>query len=364
MRRMLAAADVLPYLLDRGLVPAAAVVDGQLAIDDASRRNDVFVVRPAGAPGLVVKQDRNDDLAGVRHEAAVLGRLRAADPRLAALLPVVIAYDAARGVLVLEAARDPRNLRARHAGGRFSRELAARTGRALALLHGTSPDVLGDHASPWDVRWALRLHRPKLQLAREMTGAATTLIRAVQRSSELCAALDELRAAPYDAALVHGDVRWDNVLTARTPRGASGRRPRILLLDWESAGRGDPSVDIGSYLGEYLYAWVSSIPFAAPDDPGLLAAHARVPLSRMRPALNAFWLSYARERAGGERLDRVLRRSASYAAVRVLTSAYEESMSRNELAGSARFALRLSLNVLQRPDDALEHLLGIGATRA
>jgi aminoglycoside phosphotransferase (APT) family kinase protein len=316
---------------------------------------------------LVVKQSREgeDDPAGARHEAAVLERLRAADRGLATLLPVVLAYDPAAGVLVLEAARDARDVRERHAGGRFSRELAATTGRALALLHRVRPDALDNHPAPWSSRSSLQLHRPKLQAAREMTSAAIALIRAVQRSAELCGALDELRAAPYDPALIHGDLRWDNVLTARTPRSASTRRSRVLLLDWESAGRGDPSLDLGAWFGEYLYAWVCSIPFVDPDDPGRLVADARLPLARMRPALNAFWQSYARHGASDEReLARVLRRAARHAAVRVLTCAYEESMSRDELAGSARFALRLSLNVLQRPDEALAHLLGIGASWA
>jgi aminoglycoside phosphotransferase (APT) family kinase protein len=358
-------ADVLPYLLERDLISARAVVDGGLRIVDMSRRNRVFVVTAEGEPGFVVKQPSDADGAGVRHEALVLGRLRAADARLAARLPVPISYDPADGVLVLEAARDAQDLRERHARGRFSRELAAHAGRALALLHGTSPALLGDQAAPWDPRWTLRLHRPSLKAAHHMTGAASELVRTIQRSDELCAALDELSASRHDGVVIHGDIRWENVLTARAPSGASPRRSRVLLLDWESAGRGDPSLDVGAFFGEYLHAWLRSIPIVEPKDPGLLLAHAGHPLARMRPALNAFWLTYARHSASdAQELSRLLRRCASCAAVRVLTSAYEESLSRHELSGSARFALQLSLNILRRPDEAIAHLLGISASWA
>jgi len=356
-------ADVMPYLLERDLISARAVVDGGLRIVDMSRRNRVFVVTADGEPGLVVKQPSDADDDGVRHEAVVLERLRAADHRLAARLPAPVSYDPAAGVLVLEAAPDAQDLRERHAHGRFSRELAAQAGQTLALLHAMAPATLGDHEGPLNLSWALQLHRPSLKAAQHMTGAASELVRTIQRSQELCAALDELHASWRDDAVIHGDIRWDNVLTGRAPTGTSPRRSRLLLVDWESAGRGDPSLDLGAFFGEYLYAWLRSIPIVDPEDPGRLLAHAGRPLARMRPALSAFWLSYARHSsAAAPELGRLLRRAASCAAVRVLTCAFEGSASRHELPGSAYFALQLSLKILGRPDEAVAHLLGISAS--
>lgn len=68
--------DVLPYLMERELIPARAVVDGGLRITDMSRRNRVYVVTADGCPGFVVKQPSDANDAGVRHEAVVLERLR------------------------------------------------------------------------------------------------------------------------------------------------------------------------------------------------------------------------------------------------------------------------------------------------
>jgi len=357
-------ADVMSYLLQRDLISARAVVDGGLRIVDMSRRNRVFIVTADDQPGLVVKQPSDADDAGVRHEAVVLERLRATNPRLAARLPRPISFDLSAGVLVLEAAPDAQDLRERHARGRLSRELAAQAGRVLALLHATPLAALGDQGAPWDPGWALRLHRPSLKTAQHtLTGAASEFVRKIQRSQELCAALDDLHASRRGGAVIHGDVRWENVLTARASRGTSPRRSRLLLVDWESAGRGDPSLDLGAFFGEYLHAWLRSIPIVDPKDPGRLLAHAGCPLARIRPAVGAFWLSYTRHSAAAApELGRLLRRAASYAAVRVLTSAYEESLSRHELGGRAHFALQLSLNILRRPDEAIAHLLGLSAS--
>jgi aminoglycoside phosphotransferase (APT) family kinase protein len=352
------------YLLERDLISAEAVVDGRLKIVDMSRRNRVFIVTSDGERGYVVKQPSDGDDAGVRHEAVVLERLRAANPRLAARLPAPVSYDPAAGILVLEAARDVRDLRDRHARGRFSCEVAAQVGQALALLHATPTATLGEHSAPWDPRWALQLHRPSLTTAQHvLTSAANELVRTIQQSQELCAALDELHASLREVALIHGDVRWENVLTARAPSGASPRRSRVLLVDWESARRGDPSLDLGAFFGEYLHAWLGSIPIVEPADPGRLLAYAGRPLARMRPALRAFWLSYTRRSpAAAPELGRLLRRAASCAAARVLTGALERSLSRHRLRGSPRFAVQLSLNILQRPDEAIAQLFGISAS--
>jgi aminoglycoside phosphotransferase (APT) family kinase protein len=205
------------------------------------------------------------------------------------------------------------------------------------------------------------MHRPSIRDAGELTSAAMEFVGAIQRSDELCTALDALHASPRDDALIHGDVRWDNVLTARASDRASARRARVLLLDWECAGPGDLSQDVGAFFGEYLRDWTRSIPIVDPDDPGRLIASAGRPLARMRPAIGAFWKAY-RGHDGGERDGLVLRRAARFAAVRVLAAAYEESLTRNVLSASAHFALQLSTNILRRPDQAIAHLLGIGAT--
>ena len=358
---MLDLADVAAYLMQRNLVDARGVVDGGLRVVDV-RLNRVFLVTAHHDRCFVVKLVAEAGSAGVAHEAAVLQRLRAADKGhgLAPFLPAVVAYDSAEGVLILEAACDAQDLARHHAHGLFSCVLAREVGRALALLHKIPPAALNGLPTPAEPMWALRLHRPELSAMRRLSAASVELVRTVQCSDELCAGLDDLLASSRVESVVHGDIRWSNCLALRHP--SSKRRSRLLLIDWEMSGAGDPGLDIGAFFGEYLQAWLQSIPVANPRDPGRLLAHARFPLRRMQPALKSFWNAYTRHSAQpASELSRTLRRSTRFAAVRLLVAALEEAQTTAELRGHPIYTMQLSANILRRPDEAAAHLLGFSA---
>jgi aminoglycoside phosphotransferase (APT) family kinase protein len=355
---VLAAADVAGYLLDRKLLSPTAVVHGGFRVADTSRLNRVFVVTTEDGPCFVLKAADGRGGAVVR-EAAVLKRLSSVDG-LASSLPRFITYDSREQVLILESARDARDLVRHHARGRFSCALASEAGRALARLHAISPGALdGLPEAPHPVPTA-DLHRPDLATLRTLSAAAVELTRVIQGMDELCGELDELAALWAPESVIHGDIRWDNCV-AVCGRGA-GRWTRLELIDWEFCGAGDPSLDAGSFLGEYLHAWLRSIPIAQPDDPARLLGYARIPLRRMRPAVRAFWEAYARHsRAGAAELAVRLNRVMRFAAVRLLTAALEEAQARAEIPPTALALLPLVRNILERPRRAAL-LLGVDGT--
>ncbi len=343
---MLGAADVAGYLLLRGLIHPRAVVEGALTVDDRSHLNRVFLVAADGERHLVVKVG-----AGVAREAAVLERLRPV-AALSRALPRVVDHDRAEQVLVLEAAPGARDLVRHHARGRFSRCLAAEAGRSLARLHALGPETLAGVAP---LLPAAPPHRPDLDGLRALSGAAIELTRIVQRSVEFCADLDEILAGPPPAvAVVHGDVRWGNcVALRRGSRGWDG----LQLVDWELCGAGDPAADVGAFIGEYLRAWVGSMPVADPRDPGALRGRAQIPLRRLRPVVQAFWTAYAGHRSPSlQAPGETLRRSLRFAGVRLLVTALEAAQAVGELRPGALALLPLSRNVLHRPDQAADLL--------
>ena len=347
---MLDVAGVAKYLLQRQLLSPRAVVDGNLRVLDSSRLNRVFLVTAEGERGYVVKVGGD----GVEHEAAVLARLRSLG--LAAWLPELVAYEG--GVLVLEAAVGARDLTRHHRRGRFSIALAREVGRALGSLHRLPPTALADLPTAVDPGPRRGAHRPDLDELNTSSPAVLELIALVQRSGELCARLDELDATAGDAGLIHGDIRWDNCLAV--PR--SGRWTRLTLIDWEFAGRGDPAEDVGAFLGDYLGAWLRSIPDLNPYQRLDTLEHARYPLERMTPALRGFWQTYAehRRRSAAE-LGHTLRRATQFAAVRLLTAALEEAQTLPAVSARALNAVNLSHAVLRRPDEAAAQLLGLDA---
>jgi aminoglycoside phosphotransferase (APT) family kinase protein len=352
---MLGVKDVAGYLLEQELLTPSAVVHGRLRVEDASRLNRVFVVTVQGARGYVLK------LAGqVSREAAILERLSSIDSgRLAACLPAFVAYDATVGALVLEAVPNARDLSVHHARGRFSQALAREAGRALALLHATPPAAVDGLPRAPDPKWRMLPHQLDLDTLRTLSPAAVDLTRIVQGLAPLCTELDALVGDWTEDSLIHGDVRWDNCLAV--PSAASNHWSRLRLIDWECCCPGDPAVDVGAFIGEYLRAWMQSIPVADPGEAGGLLPHARLPLRRMRPALRAFWEAYTRQRgASAADLQTTLRRSTRFAAVRLLGAALEEAQALGELRASVLHLVSLSQAIVQRPHEAAD-LCGLGA---
>src|SRR5215217_6724643 len=136
---MLAQSEVADYLLDRALISAAAIVDGDLRIIEASRRNRNFKVINTAGPSYLVKQGIGPDKrATVAHESNVYQFLAGA-PESASFrphLPGFFSYDADQGLLILELVNNVLDFREYHARrGHFPVGIAAALGRALSRLH-------------------------------------------------------------------------------------------------------------------------------------------------------------------------------------------------------------------------------------
>jgi aminoglycoside phosphotransferase (APT) family kinase protein len=339
--------DVVPYLLDAGVLGNGA---RGLRVVDASRRNRVFVVSGSGSTAFVVKQSRTDADPALAREASVLRDLA---PRgLGSLVPAVVAYDPARRILVLETEAEARNLREQYARRRFSTALARACGRALARLHRLPADAAGARPAELDPAWPLSWHHPWLEQLSELSAAGIELLRLTQSSPDLCAALDGLRDSRRAETLIHGDARWDNWIAL--PAAASRARTRIVIADWELAGPGDPCMDLGAVLGDYLLAWLESIPVVDGRDPGRMLSHAQVPLARMRPSLRSFWTAYVE--AGGEAMQQ---RAVRFAAVRLIQAAVEQTQDSSELRARMVLALQFAANLLKRPEEAADRVLGL-----
>jgi aminoglycoside phosphotransferase (APT) family kinase protein len=363
---MLTQRDVAAYLLERGLVEPKAVVEGDLMVLDASRRNANFQVISEHAPSYLVKQG-----VGAQREATIANEaatydflLRSAPSTFRRFLPARHLYSGQDHVLVLELLRPARTLQQYHARtGRFPLWLAAELAEALAAVHSFDADTVAAH-SPASARpiaakpapWVLSLHQPSMELYHQMSNANLQIVRVLQ-SSGGGAMLDKLRSGWQPRALVHYDFKGENVLVLG-PGARDGSR--LKLVDWEAAGLGDPCWDIGSLFGEYLGTWLTSIPLLAGGTPDQFLELAAYPLSRIQPAMRCFWQAYARRMGmAGETAARFLVRSTEYAAARLLQTAFEQSQGAIQATRNTLGFVQLSFNILQRPLEAVVHLLGI-----
>jgi aminoglycoside phosphotransferase (APT) family kinase protein len=349
---MLEQSAIAHYLLSLGLVKPRAVLDEALTVLDVSRRNSVFLAGTAGGPTYVVKQATARGAATLAHEAAVLRALGGV-PELRSLVPAVVHEEPAEARLVLSTPAGARDWSDHHGDGRFPRVPARVLGRALAAVHRLPADRVVEPSAGASPVWGLSLPEPSHELLLDLSAGGRDLVARLQADQEMCARLDELREAATDGALVHGDLRWENCLAVAAP--GSGRRTRVLLVDWELAGAGAPELDLGTVFAEYLRSWVGSIPIIDPRAPGRLVARAGHPLERMQPAMHAFWSAYRLACGRAPKLRRVV----ELAAVRLLQSAVERAQGLGTPTAHVVTLLQLADNMLAQPDHAAVNLLGL-----
>jgi Ser/Thr protein kinase RdoA (MazF antagonist) len=349
---MLEQSDIAHYLLSLGLVKPRAIVDDDLTIVDASRRNCVFIATTSSGPTYVVKQAGPRSVQTLAHEAAVL-RALAHSNEIAEQVPIVVHHDPDLALLILRSPAGARDWSGYHDEGRFPPSQARALGRALARLHASDPNGIEDPPAGTDRMWALSLPDPPHELLLDLSAGALDLVARLQASPALCDRLRALRDADFEDQLVHGDLRWDNCLAVAAP--GSRRRTRVLLVDWELAGRGCAAFDVGTALAEYLRAWVGSIPIVEPSDPGRLAAHARHPLSQLQPAIDAFWSAYRLSNPRRPTLRRVIER----AAVSLLQIAIERAQGSSAASAHVVTLVQLADNMLGEPEAAGLGVLGL-----
>ena len=343
---MVEQSDIAHYLLSLGFVKPRSVIEEELTIVDVSRRNSVFLATTRAGPTFVVKQAVAENQPGLANEAAVL-RLLAGAPELAPHVPRVVHEEPAGACIVLSTPPGARDWTDRR--GRVPRTPARVLGHVLASLHQLTDDVPQRARAVPD----LLVPEPSYELVVNLSEGAREVLAHIQTSAYLQGRLDALRAADRPKALVHADLRWENCLSL--PAAPTKRRTRLLIVDWELAGRGDPAFDVATVVASYLRSWFTSIPMVEAAAPARLMAAATRPLRSFRPAIHAFWSEYTRCSPRPPSLRRVV----ELAAVPLLETAIERSQPRSAPSAQAMTLLNLAQNILRNPDAAAAALLDL-----
>jgi Ser/Thr protein kinase RdoA (MazF antagonist) len=367
--RNLTVDTAVPYLIERNLVSAAAIVEGDLEVIDAGRRNqNLKIVRRRG-PSYLIKQPGEGERATeatIRCEASFYNHCQldpnASDVR--SLLPCLHGWDEERSLLVLELV-DGRPLWTHYAAtsaSEFPSDSAAPLGEALGTFHRVFRErsSLSDEWAglPMAPPWILFVHRPTPEIFARLSPANLQVLKLLQKNRPLAASLDSLRTEWTADTLIHNDIKGDNVLvTTRDDEGV-----RVRIVDWELMQIGDAAWDVGSIFRDFLDYWLLSVPLSGDMTPEQMLEGAQFPLAKLHPAARAFWQAYgASVRMDAETAGPFLLRSLRFAAARMAQGAYELSSSVHYPSNYAVAMLQLAANILADAREASLHLFGIPA---
>jgi hypothetical protein len=363
---ILSKSNVVHYLLEQGLLAIDSVVDGDLMVADATRRNRNFKIIRRGSQGYFVKQIQNWDpptVATLACEAACY-RVARAGPEfaaLAALVPRDFLYDTQRHVLVTELLPENESLSDHHRRlnafppetARFLGALFGRLHRDPARLDGR-PETAAFRRQP---PWILSAHQHGANLFGALSAANTQLLQIVQSYPEFQRTLDELRAEWRADQLIHGDLKWDNCVVYR----AQGNGALALkVVDWELADIGDARWDLGALLQAYISFWVLSMRISADMPPAQYTGTAQYPIEAMQPSVRTLWQAYVDARGLDPQAVRpLLISSMKFGAARMIQTAYEAMQFSPQISPNALCLLQVSFNLLRQPSEAVTHLLGL-----
>jgi hypothetical protein len=366
----LTVANLPHFLIGRGLLGAEQVVAGDVVVIDASRRNRNFKVISAaravgGAPGggLFVKQMRDlqaDAMLTLRREASCY-ELARSDAALAGVMPRLVAYDPVRHLLVVELAPDAESLAEFHQRrGVLPAALGETLGEAVGLYHQRAAAIIESEAMQ-----ALFARQPPVILTLGRGGHAAlaqfghigpALSAIIQQHPEFQRLLDALGAEWRFDSLIHGDMKWDNILVFP----ATSPSPNFRIIDWEMADVGDAAWDVGAVLQSFLAAWILSMPVSSGLPPERYVSLATQPLERMVPVIHAFWDAYCRQRGfSGAQKHSEIERCLRFGAARLVWTAVEQRLYTQNLDPTVGAFLQVSLNILQDPKRAVAELLHV-----
>jgi hypothetical protein len=346
------------------------LVDGTVLVEEAGGLHRNLRVLSSTGASYFLKQSRDRSTRGDRHipVEAELYRRVSRDDWLATLRPFVPAchhYDHERDLLVLDLVADGRGvydlvgeddpLALPPIGEQLAAVLAALHAALLPPDAALEGSVFRARGRPW----VLDIARPVPEALWDLAPAQLQLLRLLQRDQALAAQLADLRAGWTDSNLIHGDIKWSNILAGVEPE--SKAPARLTLVDWELARIGDPAWDVGSVFHSYLAHCVAAAPRedATAEDAANAFAGA---LPAMQVETRRFWEAYARHSGlTASNAARLLDRATRYCGARLLQSTYEWCQTETAIPRPAAGILQLALNLLDRPAAGQAIVLGLTA---
>jgi Ser/Thr protein kinase RdoA (MazF antagonist) len=377
---MLDVDNAIPFLLEHGLVERGWIVDGDLTLRSAARRNRNLRIEGPGGAGYLIKQP--DELAPASRrtltsEAAFYEfcQQEAAAAPVARFLPRLVLRDRDRTLHALELVKGASTLASYHRArspGDFPVAASEALGIGLGTLHRVFrlPGLAADPRLAWLSRPAPWIfgsqRRPTLAMLADLSPAGSRVFQIIRAEAGLGVALDRLGPMWRAETLIHGDIKSDNILVGTPRDGDAAHDAAVWIVDWEFVQIGDPAWDLASALHDFLIFWTSSMPLEPHLSVEAMIDQARYPLGVLRPAIRAFWKGYLTaaglDAAGGSaepEADALLHRTVAFSAARLILAAHELSLEQEELPVQAVLLLQLGVNLLADPESGQVQLYGI-----
>ena len=367
---MLSLENSVPYLLERNLITLRSIVEGDLTVTNAARRNRNLRVARTDGPGYLLKQPDDPTLGGAftLGQEAQFYAFCQQEPAAASMqtfLPRMLHCDPEQSLLAVELFEDALPLWSYYQqfdASSFPAAVAGQLGRALGRLHDTfrAPGLAEDPRLAWLRReppWVMQVHKPGPEMLAVLSPANYQTLRILQTQEGLSGRLDGLLRLWKPQAVIHSDIKSDNVLVIPPRDGAA--LPEVRVIDWETVQIGDPAWDLAGALQDFILFWVSSMNQTT-RTPEEMVSSARYPLPVLQTALRALWRGYrSAVRLTHAEANALIGKATVFSAARLIQSAYEMAQNARDLPVGSVLMLQISANLLADPETGQVQLYGL-----
>jgi tRNA A-37 threonylcarbamoyl transferase component Bud32 len=347
-------------LIQRGLLDPAAITRGEFAVEEVEFHNRGFrIYRPAEEP-LYVKQLREFDQPNVsclKREAAFVAAAAETDsvPWLSSRIPSFVDFDARHHAVTVELLSETENLHETMERVVAIPESVSRgLGQLIGAFHSQECDELLASISrelcPGKPPWILSFHLD--QGRGSLSPANDQLLALLQRDEVFTSNLDELRSSWRPESLMHGDLKWNNVLIREKESV-----PDWYVIDWEMVDRGDPRWDLGTLIQCWWYFWILSTPLEQLSNLDDLLTRRYSAFDETKGSLDVLWAGYlSAVGISDSSVHQTLHLVARFAAARMLQTVYELLQHEESLSLSAQVMIEMSRRILETPESLSEFL--------
>lgn len=352
------------YLMARKVLDPAVLARGDLRVLESSFRNRNFqVVCGRSEEGYFLKQPRSFEAGRVdtlkrESECYRLVNMVGRYSSLAHLMPSLVDYDSSRNVLILQRIPNAKSFREYYKQCKsYPSFMGSMLGAALGHLHSQTGKALAEsmleRVNNRKLPWVLFLAQRNVSKAPGLSKANKRLVEILQAVPTFAMHLKQLRKEWRKDSLIHGDIKWDNVLLYKK----EGKKC-LCVIDWEMANLGDRCWDLGGVFQAFLTSWIRITSSNTPGSSSIQITNQL--LEAMQENILAFWTAYLDMRKPSrEERQELLCRALRFSGARLIQSAYELCQNAYELSHQGRMMLQLSINILEEPDRAASELFGL-----
>lgn len=313
------------------------MVEGGVQVFDQGGRNpNTIITRRNGEIDLFVKQyqsaegksECDTELAFYEfHQSDYLNKDNSTP-----LAPRCILYSHDEQILVLEYFGPPASpLSSDFSASLVTPKLAMKLGFLIANIQALPKSLNGLNSKP---PWIMSVNQPQLNDLLEMSPATTELVAIIQRDIDLLAVISILRDQWKPECLVHGDLKWANVIELHPGRSD------LMIIDWETASYGDRYWDISGVAAGFFLSWLLSIPANATGTSELAQYPLRSALEGVAALLREFESQYSISQSEIHR-DRLI---IQFAGLRLIQFCIELSQGHSKITHNIALALQFARN--------------------